>query len=145
MDDTASDPLLSQMRRNSRFTEATGLIIDEVSSTSVTGHAQLGEEHHTPWGVVHGGVYASMVETAGSVGASYAVADRQQFAVGVHNATDFLRPTSAAQVRVTARALFQGRTQQLWEVIVTDVDSGKDLARGQLRTQNIPAPQDSGQ
>lgn len=127
-------------RRASKFTLATGLVVDEITATTVTGHAELGSDHHTPWGVVHGGVYASIVESAASIGASYAVADKQQFAVGVHNATDFLRPSAGARVTVRAAAVFQGRTQQLWEVVITDDASGKDLARGQLRTQNIPHP-----
>ncbi|WP_159610663.1 PaaI family thioesterase [Glutamicibacter sp. JC586] len=126
--------------KTSRFTESIGLIFDEISSTQVRGHADLDENHHTPWGVVHGGVYTSMVESAGSVGASYAVAERNQFAVGVHNATDFLRPSTGASVLVEAKALFQGRTQQLWEVIITDRASGKQLSRGQLRTQNVDMP-----
>ncbi|MGO2779492.1 PaaI family thioesterase, partial [Glutamicibacter arilaitensis] len=112
----------------------------EITATEVRAHATLDENHHTPWGVVHGGVYASMIESAGSVGASYAVAERGQFAVGVHNATDFLRPSTGARVQVVATALFQGRTQQLWEVIITDEATGKQLSRGQLRTQNVDLP-----
>lgn len=77
----------------SRFSEATGLVVESISPTEVRGHAELDENHHTPWGVVHGGVYTSLVESTASIGASYAVKDRNQFAVGVHNATDFLRPT----------------------------------------------------
>ncbi len=56
------------------------------------GWIHLGEQHHTPWGVVHGGVYAAAVESAASLGASAAVKERGQFAVGVNNTTDFLRP-----------------------------------------------------
>ncbi|MGO2035101.1 MAG: PaaI family thioesterase [Brevibacterium sp.] len=124
----------------SRFVAATGLVVDEVTPTSVRGHAELGPDHHTPWGVVHGGVYTSIVESAGSIGASHAVADRGEFAVGVHNATDFLRPTTGATVSVEASALHQGRTQQLWEVVIADSASSKVLARGQLRLQNVPLP-----
>ncbi|KUM30879.1 thioesterase [Arthrobacter sp. EpRS66] len=127
--------------KTSRFTESIGLVFDDITATSVHGHADLNEDHHTPWGVVHGGVYASMIESAGSVGASFAVAERNQFAVGVHNATDFLRPSTGARVQVVATALFQGRTQQLWEVVITDEASGKELSRGQLRTQNVDMPQ----
>ena len=40
-----------------------------------------------------------------------------------------------------ATPLFQGRTQQLWQVDITRED-GKLVARGQLRLTNIPRPQD---
>ncbi|WP_166973492.1 PaaI family thioesterase [Brevibacterium atlanticum] len=128
----------------SRFVAAAGLVVEEVTATSVRGYADLDEKHHTPWGVVHGGVYTTLVESAGSIGASAAVADRGEFAVGVHNATDFLRPSQGARVAVEATALYQGRTQQLWEVIIADSATGKQLSRGQLRLQNVPLPKQDG-
>lgn len=124
----------------SRFVAASGLVIEDLSGSTVSGHVDLGADHHTPWGVVHGGVYATIVETAASVGASAAVADRGEFAVGVHNATDFLRPATECRASVAAEPLHQGRTQQLWQVIITDDATGKTLARGQVRLQNVPLP-----
>ncbi|MGP9785450.1 PaaI family thioesterase [Glutamicibacter sp. 287] len=124
----------------SDFVAASGFIVDEVDTTFLRGHVELGANHHTPWGVVHGGLFTTIVESAASIAASYAVKEHGQFAVGVHNATDFLRPGSAGLARVEATALHQGRTQQLWEVIITDDASSKVLARGQLRLQNVPLP-----
>src|SRR5699024_6278359 len=97
-------------------------------------------DHYTPWGVIQIADYTSITESAASTGASHALADRGEFAVGVHNATDFLRPSTCARVAVEANALYQGRTQQLWEVIITDSATGKQLCRGQLRLQNVPLP-----
>ncbi|GAA2028455.1 PaaI family thioesterase [Yaniella flava] len=124
----------------SRFVAASGFVIDEISDARLTGHVDLGEDHFTPWGVVHGGLYTTIVESAGSVAASQAVAERGQYAVGVHNATDFLRPSSGGRASVEAEALQQGRTQQLWQVVITDDATSKVLARGQLRLQNVPLP-----
>jgi 1,4-dihydroxy-2-naphthoyl-CoA hydrolase len=123
----------------SRFAAAAGLVVDSAGGTCVVGHIDLGPDHHTPWGVVHGGVYTTAVETAASLGASLAVRDRGQFAVGVHNATDFLRPASSGRAEVIAEPLQQGRVQQLWLVTITD-ERGRALARGQLRLQNVPLP-----
>jgi len=36
------------------FLSAAGLVFDEISGTRVTGHLDLGPDHHTPWGIVHG-------------------------------------------------------------------------------------------
>ncbi|QOV98141.1 PaaI family thioesterase [Rhodococcus pyridinivorans] len=125
----------------SRFAEESGFVVEEVTGTKVAGYVDLGPDHHTPWGVVHGGLYATIVETAGSIGASAAVPERGQFAVGVNNSTDFLRSTTGCRASVTAEPLQQGRTQQLWLVIITDTTTGKVLARGQLRLQNVPLPE----
>lgn len=139
MSETPGAPDVS-LAAASKFMAASGLVVDDVTATSVRGHVELNANHHTPWGVVHGGVYTTLVESAGSIGASQAVLNRGEFAVGVHNATDFLRPATAAHATVEARALHQGRTQQLWEVVITNTATDKVLARGQLRLQNVPLP-----
>jgi len=118
------------------FLRAAGLILDEVTATRVTGHLVLSPEHRTPWGVVHGGVYTTAVESAASVGASTAVRDRGQVAVGLTNTTHFLRSVTDGRVSVEATALNQGRTQQLWRVDITD-ESGRLIAHGELRLQNV--------
>ncbi|TYP86185.1 PaaI family thioesterase [Blastococcus xanthinilyticus] len=121
------------------FVAATGFDPVEASGTRVTGRAELGPDQHTPWGVVHGGVYCAIIESAASIGASAAVRERGQFAVGVNNNTDFLRSVTAGRVDVVAEPIQQGRTQQLWQVSLTRED-GKLVARGQVRLQNVPLP-----
>ncbi len=118
------------------FLRAAGLIFDEITGTRVSGHLLLGPEHHTPWGIVHGGVYTTAIESAASVGASAAVRDQGQVAVGLTNTTHFLRSVTAGRVDVEATALSQGRTQQLWRVDITD-ESGRLVAHGELRLQNV--------
>ncbi|HET9541634.1 MAG TPA: PaaI family thioesterase, partial [Acidimicrobiales bacterium] len=96
----------------------------------------LGEDHHTPWGIVHGGVYATAIESAASIGASTAVRERGMVAVGLTNTTHFLRSVAAGRVLVEAEALHQGRSQQLWRVDVRD-DRDRLLAHGEVRLQNL--------
>ena len=124
----------------SAFVAATGLELTEVTGNRVAGHVEVGPEHHTPWGVVHGGLYCTLVESAASVGASTAVAGQGQFSVGVNNTTDFLRPMTAGRLDVLAEPVQQGRTLQLWLVTITRADDGKLVARGHVRLQNVPLP-----
>jgi len=121
----------------SEFLRVAGLRVEEVGGDRVRGWIDLSERHHTPWGVVHGGVYAAAVESAASMGASAAVEERGEFAVGVNNSTDFLRPMREGRVEVVAEPIIQGKGQQLWQVIITRADDGKEVARGQLRLQNV--------
>jgi 1,4-dihydroxy-2-naphthoyl-CoA hydrolase len=123
----------------SAFVAAMGFTTAEVSGTRVTGTAELGPEHHTPWGVVHGGVYCAIVESAASIGASTAVREHGQFSVGVNNSTDFVRSMTAGRIDVVAEPVQQGRTQQLWQVSLTRED-GKLVAQGRVRLQNVPLP-----
>ncbi len=125
---------------SSEFMRIAGLRFEDVSRSGVRGSIDLGEHHHTPWGVVHGGVYTTAVESAASVGASAAVEEKGQFAVGVNNNTDFLRPMKEGRVDVVAAPVIQGQNQQLWQVIITRSEDGKEVARGHVRLQNVPLP-----
>ena len=120
----------------SAFVKAAGLHLTHVAADRVEGYIDLGPEHHQPYGIVHGGVYASAVETSASVGATVAALARGQIAVGVHNSTDFIRSTTTGRVLVAATPIQQGRTQQLWEVAITDTE-GRLVARGSLRLANV--------
>lgn len=122
------------------WVRGSGLVFDAVSSTSVRGHVDLGPEHLTPWGVVHGGLYATVAESVASVGASAAVRERGQFAVGVDNLTDFLRPMTDGRLEVSASAVMQGRADQLWQVTIDRAD-GKTVARSRIRLRNVDLPE----
>jgi 1,4-dihydroxy-2-naphthoyl-CoA hydrolase len=124
----------------SPFVAATAFDVTEATGTRVTGSVETGPQQHTPWGVVHGGLYCAVIESAASIGASTAVADRGQFAVGVNNNTDFVRPMTAGRLDVVAQPVQQGRTLQLWQVVLTRAEDGKLVARGQVRLQNVPLP-----
>jgi uncharacterized protein (TIGR00369 family) len=135
---TGAGPHLDAASPNalSAFVRAAGLVVDEVSSSRVTGHMELGSDHLTPWGIVHGGVYSTAIESAASLGASTAVRERGEVAVGLTNSTHFFRSLSAGRVVVEATALYQGRTHQLWRVDITD-ETGRLVAHGEVRLQNV--------
>lgn len=133
---TTENPSPPDLENASAFLAAAGLQVTHAAADRVEGILDLGPEHHTPWGVVHGGVYTTAIETAASIGASSAVADRGQIAVGTNNNTDFVRSMTAGRVSVTATPIQQGRLQQLWEVHITDQE-GRLVARGTLRLQNV--------
>ena len=121
----------------SEFMRLLGCRFDEVGPTRITGWFETGPQHHQPFGILHGGVLASVVETFASIGAWLSVRDSGRTAVGVSNTTDFLRSTTDGRLDVTAAAVYQGRTQQLWEVVITRAGDGKDVARGRVRLQII--------
>ena len=131
---------LPNLNRLSAFLDALGMDFQTVEPNRVVAWMELGPDHHTPWGVVHGGAYTTAIESVASVGASLAVLDRGQFAVGVNNNTDFLRPLVRGRVQVVAEPVHQGTSQQLWLVSISRADDAKLIARGQVRLQNVELP-----
>jgi 1,4-dihydroxy-2-naphthoyl-CoA hydrolase len=112
---------------------------DERTPTRVAGSVAADERHHQPWGLVHGGLYTTVVETFATTGAFEAIKDQGQRAVGVSNSTDFVRPHESGRLSVVATPVHKGRTQQLWQVEIRRPEDKKLVARGQVRLQNVPA------
>ncbi|GAA3967224.1 PaaI family thioesterase [Gordonia caeni] len=118
-----------------------GLEFTEVSGDGVRGTLTIGPDHHQPFGIVHGGVYCAVAESAASV-SGYCWLQEQGTggtAVGANNSTDFLRSVSEGAVNVTTTPIHRGRRQQLWQVDMTD-DDGRLLAQSRVRLQNIELP-----
>ena len=126
----------------SAFMELLGITFDEITPTGVRGSIAADERHHQPWGLVHGGLFTTVIETFATTGAYEAVREQGRLAVGVCNVTDFVRPHRSGRLDVDATAVSQGRTQQLWQVEIRRPDDGKLVSRGQVRLQNIEAPSD---
>lgn len=90
---------------------------------------------HQPYGIVHGGVHCTVVETLGSIAGALWFGDRGKV-VGVSNSTDFYRAVSSGTLVSTCTPLHRGRSQQVW-IVETRDEQDRLVARGQLRVQNL--------
>jgi 1,4-dihydroxy-2-naphthoyl-CoA hydrolase len=131
---------MTDLRAPSELMALLDIEFDERSPTRVVGSIAADERHHQPWGLVHGGLYTTAIETFATTGAYEAIKDKGQLAVGVTNVTDFLRPHTGGRLAVVATPIQQGRTQQLWLVEIRRPEDQKLVARGQVRLQNVEAP-----
>lgn len=120
-------------RFDSPFVATSGLHLIEYDGSRVVGRVDCGPEHHTPWGVVHGGAHCSIVESAGPQSPRSAARSPS----GVNNTTDLLRSESGGSDTVEATPTHQGRSQHLWQVTIHH--GGTLLSRGTARLHNIDA------
>ena len=67
------------------YNEMLGLTFTAASYDEVVARVEVGPQHHQPHGLVHGGVYAAMVETLASVGAALCALADGRTAVGPTN------------------------------------------------------------
>ena len=120
------------------FGKYLGFTIEHASGDAVRGSISVSPEHHQGLGIVHGGVYCSVVEHAASVAAATWFGDRGGV-VGVSNSTHFIRAVRSGSLQVVATPLQRGRTQQLWQVFITD-EQDRLVAKGEVRLANIADP-----
>lgn len=123
------------------FVDLVGIEFDDVSARRVTAHLEADRRHQQPYGIVNGGVYATLVESLASYGAGTYAFERGLLVVGVSNATDFVRAHRTGRLDAVAEPVHQGRGQQLWEVRITRASDDKLVARGQVRLQHVEVEQ----
>ena len=120
------------------FDSEIGLRYVDVTPDGGSAELEIHDKLLQPWGIMHGGVYCSIVESLASVsGHVWLTANGGGTVVGVNNNTDFLRAISSGTVTAVSTPIHRGRRQQLWLITITD-DSDRVVARGQVRLQNIP-------
>jgi len=119
-----------------------GFTMTRADGDEVVGRLEIGPQHHQPYGIVHGGVYCAVVETAASFGGALWFGDRGNV-VGVSNHTNFLRATREGVLSVRATPVQRGRTQQLWTVEVRD-EQDRLVAKGDVRLANLAARDGAG-
>lgn len=129
-----------------RWRETLGLEMLEVTPERVRARLEAGPQHQQPQGILHGGVYCSIVEGVASYGAGSAAREKGLLGVvGVSNTTDFLRPHSEGELIAEGTPIHVGRRHQLWAVEIRRGNDGKLVARGQVRFHVLDElPQQSG-
>ncbi|ANW64947.1 esterase [Mycobacterium sp. djl-10] len=124
------------------FDAEIGLVYTELSPDGAKAELEVTPKLHQPMGIVHGGVYSTIIESMASVSAYTWLAEHGGGnVVGVNNNTDFLRAISSGTVYGESEPLHRGRRQQLWLVTVKD-EKDRVIARGQVRLQNLEASTD---
>jgi 1,4-dihydroxy-2-naphthoyl-CoA hydrolase len=94
-----------------------GLEVLEVHDELVLAQVAVRDDLRQPFGLVHGGVLASIAETLASLGTAVVVVPEGNAAMGLSNSTSFLRPILDRAIR-----RHRGRTTWLWDVEITDDD-----------------------
>ena len=106
----------------SPFDRLYGLEIDEATDEVVRGHVPVREQVLQPFGLVHGGVHASIAEALASVGTNVGVLPDGNVGLGMSNNSTFLRSIQEGTIHATARRVHHGRTTWVWDVELTDDD-----------------------
>ena len=114
------------------FDRLVGLEITEASDKRVCAQLTIAECHKQIHGIVHGGVYTTIVETLGSIGAALSARAYGRTIVGLDNHTSFLRAVSEGILTAVAEPITAGRRTQIWSTRISDAN-GKGVALGQLR------------
>jgi uncharacterized protein (TIGR00369 family) len=119
--------------------DALGMDVGEFDEERITGSFEVADRVRQPFGIVHGGAYASLAETLASVATYFAVQGNGEIAVGQSNDTSFLRPVSEGTVHAEGTRRHRGRTSWIWDVEFKD-DQGRVCALSRVTIAVRPSP-----
>ena len=103
----------------------------------------LRDDLRQPFGLLHGGVMSSLVESVCSRATALVVLPQGNVAMGQSITVNFLRPITKGSAEVKARARHRGRTTWVWDAEVLD-DEGKVCALAQMTIAVRPRPLQTG-
>lgn len=132
--------LVDELNANVRgYDRHYGLQFELCSDEEVLARVAVRDELKQPYGLIHGGVYASIAESLASLATALGVAERGEIAMGLSNNTSFLRPITAGSVHARATRIHRGRTTWVWDVTFTD-DQERTCAVTRMTIAVRPAP-----
>ncbi|HEU4706724.1 MAG TPA: PaaI family thioesterase [Solirubrobacterales bacterium] len=97
------------------------------------------DELRQPFGLMHGGVMSTLVESVCSRATAGAVYDEGMAAMGQAIDVSFVRPVTEGGVEVRAKARHRGRTTWIWEAEVLN-DEGRLCALARMTIAVRPRP-----
>ena len=102
---------------------------------------EVRDELLQPFGILHGGVMSSLVESVCSRATARVVFEQGMAAMGQSISVNFLRPVAVGSIEARCRARHRGRTTWVWDAEVLD-DQERLCALAQMTIAVRPLPKD---
>jgi 1,4-dihydroxy-2-naphthoyl-CoA hydrolase len=131
-----SDDLTAALTAFDRFY---GLELIELSDEFVRARVEVQDRHRQPFGLVHGGLYATIAESMAVAGTTCGISADGRVATGLSTQTSFLRPITGDRVEATARPRHRGRSTWVWEVEISD-ELGRLCVLSRVTISAVPRP-----
>lgn len=125
------------------WVKAMDIVFVKANGDEVVVEWEVGEQHHQPYGIVHGGVHCGVIESMCSVGAALAAMPRNQNVVGLENNTSFIRAVRSGKLRGVAKPLTRGRKTHVWSAEIFD-ENERVVATGRVRMLCLDAEETLG-
>ncbi|MFO8146490.1 MAG: PaaI family thioesterase [Gillisia sp.] len=111
----------NEMSKNTLM-ETLNIEFTDIGDDFVTAKMPVTSKVHQPDGVLHGGASVALAESVGSV-ASHIFMDAEDFYIrGIEISANHIKSISEGDVYAKATFIHKGRTTQLWNIRITDIE-----------------------
>lgn len=122
--------------RTAPYPALIGMQLDEIAYDHCEIGLQLGPSHLQPFGIIHGGVLATLIDTA-TFWAGFLRLPEEAGLVNVDLKLNYLKAVSAGRLRAVGRCLRAGRQLSYTEASVLDA-AGELVAHGTSTLMVLP-------
>ncbi len=127
---------LQDLIRDAPFPRLMGMRLEAIDMDSATIVLDIDERHFQPFGIVHGGVLATLIDTA-TFWAAFLRLPPDAGLVNIDLKLNYLQPANAGRLTATGRCIRPGRTISYTEAHVRD-ERGDLLAHGTSTLMALP-------
>ena len=103
----------------SPYYQLTSMRIEELAWGQCRMHLPVQEKHHQPYGMAHGGVFASLVDSAAYWAAFTQIGDGYKM-ISIDLKLNYLAPASKGDLFILGKSIKTGRTLCMGEASITD-------------------------
>lgn len=121
---------IAEFQKNT-MTDQLGIKITDFGEQCISGKMPVDKRTKQPYGLLHGGASAVLVESLGSIGAGMYVDLKKQSVVGIELNVSHLKSVTSGYVNGVATAVRIGNKIQVWDVEITD-DNKNKISKGRL-------------
>ena len=121
---------IAEFQKNT-MTDQLGIKITDFGEQYISGKMPVDKRTKQPYGLLHGGASAVLVESLGSIGAGMYVNLKKQSVVGIELNVSHLKSVTSGYVNGVATAVRIGNKIQVWDVEITD-DNKNKISKGRL-------------
>jgi uncharacterized protein (TIGR00369 family) len=127
------------IKNQSNFDEYIGTEWVRLDPDDARARIEFRDELRQPYGLMHGGVYSTIVESLCSYATAAAVYEEGNIALGQSIEVSFMRPVSSGHAEARAVARHRGRSTWVWTVEIVD-DDERLCALAKMTMAVRPAP-----
>jgi uncharacterized protein (TIGR00369 family) len=131
------------IKNQSNFDEYIGTEWVRLDPDDARARIEFRDELRQPYGLMHGGVYSTIVESLCSYATAAAVYEEGNIALGQSIEVSFMRPVSSGHAEARAVARHRGHSTWVWTVEIVD-DDERLCALAKMTMAVRPRPPQTG-
>lgn len=110
----------------------------ELGKDYIVATMPVNSKTHQPMGLLHGGASAALIESIGSMGSSLLIDMEKEAPVGLEINANHIGTMTAGLVRAVGKIVHAGKRTHVWQVDLTNNETGDLICTGRLTVMIIP-------